>query len=202
MTLSEVIAKVMQLRPSEFDKDDLTRWLNEVEFLAYDQVISRADIHPPEMPKPVFTVTPEPVSEDGPTEIIDDELVDADEDTEEEAEEETEEKNIPPAAPDFKYRPYDYSIDAEKVLLIPDQFSSAYMTYLFAKQDFFLGEIDRYNMEALQFETEFQQFAKWFRRTYRPKEVRHEITNHRPGPFPNRNYHRYVPGTEPKPHMY
>lgn len=196
MTLSECVAKVMQLRPSEFDKDDLTGWVNEVEFLAYDQVLSRANIRPPKPMGPPVTVTPDPVTDDEPeepddTENTTEDTTDDPEDTSDDTEDETEE-DIPPADRRYHYRPYIYSIDSEKTLLIPDQFKSAYYDYLFAKQDFFLGEIDRYNAEALQFETEFQQFAKWFRRKYRPKEVTHAITDHRFDPLENGDIHRHL----------
>lgn len=40
MTLGTLISKVTLLRPSEYDKDELTQWVNEVEFMAYDQVIA------------------------------------------------------------------------------------------------------------------------------------------------------------------
>lgn len=124
MTLSEVIAKVSQMRPSEYDKDDLTSWLNELEFMAYDQVIGHSEL-------------------------------------------ETEQED---------YEPYVYAEDAEKTLLIPDQFSACYMDYLFSKIDYFNGEIDRYNMEAVVFENDFQKYAAWYRRTHKPKEVKHDTT--------------------------
>jgi hypothetical protein len=192
MTLSECIAKVQQLRPSEFDKDDLTGWLNEVEFLAYDQVISRAVLPRPRPMGPPVTVVPDPIGDE--PEEPEEEPTEETTETEETSETSEEpEEHIPPADRHYHYRPYNYSIDAERTLLIPDQFKSAYYTYLFAKQDFYLGEIDRYNAEALQFETEFQQFAKWFRRKYRPKEVRHAFTDHRFGPLENGYYDRHLP---------
>lgn len=43
MTLSELVAKITQLKPSEYDKDDITRWINQVEFMAFDQVIKHSD---------------------------------------------------------------------------------------------------------------------------------------------------------------
>ncbi len=43
MTLGTLISKVTLLRPSEYDKDELTQWVNEVEFMAYDQVIGMAE---------------------------------------------------------------------------------------------------------------------------------------------------------------
>ena len=178
MTLSECIAKVMQLRPSEFDKDDLTGWVNEVEFRAYDEVIKKADLRPIRPLRPPVTVVPDPVVPEN--ELPDEEDEETTEGTTEaeetadESETAEEEKPVPPAYRRFIYRPYKYSTDAERHLLIPDQFKYVYFTYLFARQDFFLGEIDRFNMEAIQYENEFLNFAKWFRRTHKPKEVRHD----------------------------
>jgi hypothetical protein len=37
-------------------------------------------------------------------------------------------------------------------------------------------EIDRYNAESVAFENEFQEYAKWYRRTHKPKEIRHETS--------------------------
>ncbi len=42
MTLAELIAYVDKLRPNAYDKDVMTGWVNEIEWQAYDQVISRA----------------------------------------------------------------------------------------------------------------------------------------------------------------
>ena len=199
MTLSELVAKLTQLKPSEYDKDDITRWVNQVEFMAFDQVIKHSDdprvrhlFRPPEEPeKPVI---PEEEEDTG--------------DTTETPEEETvvlpgepytvlpgeDNSHIRPPHPrPLIFRPYDYSIDSERDLLIPDQFSDAYIYYVSAKIDFQNMEIDRYNIESQAFENEFQQYAKWFRRTFRPKEVRHEITINE-HPYPEKtDHHRYVP---------
>jgi len=73
--------------------------------------------------------------------------------------------NVPPVK-------YDYNNDAEKELMIPDQFSGVYLTYLFAKIDFFNAEPDRYNMDAAAYESEWHEFASWYRRNNMPKEHR------------------------------
>jgi hypothetical protein len=183
MTLSKLVAKVNQLKPSEYDKDDITRWINQVEFLAFDQVIGHADPMDPKL-RPLLR-PPEGVlrplsngNEEVSTETA--------ESTGDETVSSTEGYTVlpgvdnshvrPPVPEPCPYRPYDYSIDAERELLIPDQFSDAYFYYVSAKIDFQNMEIDRYNAEAQAFENEFQQYAKWFRRTYRPKEIRHETT--------------------------
>ena len=43
MTLAEIIANVESNRGSQFDKDTLTGWINEIENKAYNQVINKAE---------------------------------------------------------------------------------------------------------------------------------------------------------------
>jgi hypothetical protein len=42
MKLADVIAKVNNLRPSEYDKEQMTEWINEIEFQVVTQVINMA----------------------------------------------------------------------------------------------------------------------------------------------------------------
>ena len=127
MTLSELVAKITQLKPSEYDKDDITRWVNQVEFMAFDQVIKHSDdprvrhlFRPPEEPeKPVIpeddtgetTETPEEPTVSGePYTVLPGE----------------DNSHIRPPHPrPLIFKPYDYSLDSERDLLIPDQFSDA-----------------------------------------------------------------------------
>lgn len=162
MTLGTLISKITLLRPSEYDKDELTQWVNEVEFMAYDQVIGMAEPpFPPGMMAAKNTVTVYPVKpgdETSPT---------------------------PPQEPPKpqEYEPYEYSRDVDKTLMIPDQFNGVYTSYLFSKIDFNNAEIDRYNLDAAMFSSEWAAYAGWYRRTHRPKEVRHEAPYHQFQPF-------------------
>ena len=149
MTLSELIVNITSFRPSEYSKDQLTQWVNEVEFMAVDQVISRAE--PPELPIPSEPVTVLP------------------------GEDNYKPDTQPPAEPP-EFKPYVYDEDAEHELLIPDQFNGCYTTYVFAKIDFYNGEVNRYNMEAAAFESEWQQYAGWYRRTHLPRRHNHAAT--------------------------
>lgn len=162
MTLGTLISKVTLLRPSEYDKDELTQWVNEVEFMAYDQVIGMAEpLFPPGMiaaKDPVTGYPVKPGDETSPT---------------------------PPPEPPKpqEYEPYEYSRDVDKTLMIPDQFNGVYTSYLFSKIDFNNAEIDRYNLDATMFSSEWAAYAGWYRRTHRPKEVRHEAPYHQFQPF-------------------
>ncbi len=157
MTLGTLISKVTLLRPSEYDKDELTQWVNEVEFMAYDQVIGMAE---PEFSlgmiagKDPVTVTPVQPGDSSENPII------------------------PVLITKKEYTPYEYDRDVERVLLIPDQFSGVYTSYLFSKIDFHNAEIERYNLDASMFSSEWAAYAGWYRRTHMPKEVRHETTLH------------------------
>lgn len=163
MTLGTLIGKVTLLRPSEYDKDELTQWVNEVEFMAYDQVIGMAE--PPFPPTMIAAKDPVTVT---PTQPGDEET-----------------GTTPPPEPSTppEYEPYEYNRDADKVLLIPDQFNGVYTSYLFSKIDFNNAEIDRYNLDAAMFSSEWAAYAGWYRRTHKPKEVRHEAPYHQFQPF-------------------
>lgn len=116
MTLAEIIAKAESLYPSEYDKYELTQWVNEVEFMAVDKVLNR---------------------------IAGDQTV---------------------------YKPLDYDKDFERVLLIPDQFSGVYLTYISTKIDFNYRELDRYNLDSQLFEAEWKEYAYYMRRRYKPRK--------------------------------
>lgn len=159
MTLSELVAKINQLKPSEYDKDDITRWVNSLEFMVVDQVINKSEVlFIPPRPDPVIV---RPFEDNYMPDYI-------------------------PHPTEYEFRPYVYAEDAERELLMPDQFSDAYIYYVSAKIDFQNMEIDRYNANSQAFENEFQEYAKWYRRTHKPKEVRHEITvyRHPDEPYP------------------
>lgn len=119
MKLAELIAKVESLRPSEYDKDELTQWVNEIEFQAVDTVFNKA------------------------------------------------------MGVNMEFKKYNYELNAETELLIPDQFNGVYLTYLFTKIDYFNAETDRYSLDSTMHEAEWTAFANWFRRHFRPKRRLH-----------------------------
>lgn len=151
MTLSEMVAKINQFKPSEYDKDDITRWISSVEHLVFDQVISHSEpvFRPPRDMEPVTVIA----GEDNYVPDI-----------------------APHILPEEPFKPYVYAEDAERELLIPDMYADAYIYFVSAKIDFQNMEIERYNAESVAFENEFQEYAKWYRRTHKPKEIRHETS--------------------------
>lgn len=127
MKLSELVAYINNVKPSEYTVDEITQWINEVEFMAVDQVFEKAF---------------------GP----------------------------------IAYRAYRYFEDADTELAIPDQFNGVYTSYVFHKIDFNNAEDARSNAEAISFDSEWQAFASYYRRKYKPRR-KHEITHHRHGSF-------------------
>jgi len=67
---------------------------------------------------------------------------------------------------DVEFVPYNYELDSETELKAPD---GVYTAYVFAKEDYTLGDIARYNNDAAMAEAEFYDFAKRYRREHYPK---------------------------------
>lgn len=67
--------------------------------------------------------------------------------------------------------PYDYNVDAERELLIPDRFQDVYVNYVLAKMDLHNQETERYNNDVSAFNAAYDAFGKWFFRSYMPKAV-------------------------------
>lgn len=68
-----------------------------------------------------------------------------------------------------KFRPLSYDLDAEKELTIPDRFQDVYINYVLSKLDFHNQETERYNNDVVMFNSAFDAYAAWFRRTHMPK---------------------------------
>ena len=70
--------------------------------------------------------------------------------------------------------PYDYSQDSARTLLIESPYDDLYVLYLITKLDFFDGEYARYSNDALVFNSEYLDFAKYWRRSHKParKKIR------------------------------
>lgn len=116
----------------------------------------------------------------------------------------------PPCPPDCEHKEtckkpeifkgYNYDLDADKELLIPDIFSGVYTSYLYAKIDFNNAEIERNNMDALMFDSEWNAFSSWYRRTHYPRKKRkHEAPIHY-YVYPKKDFHcKYIQRIEPEP---
>ncbi len=69
------------------------------------------------------------------------------------------------------FTPYEWEIDMEKELLIPDRFQDVYMSYMFAKIDFMNQEIERYNNDVAMQDAAWKAYASWHIRTHMPKAM-------------------------------
>lgn len=65
---------------------------------------------------------------------------------------------------------YEWNMDADKVLLVPNQFCDIYVKYLFAQIDFHNAEYTRYNNSTMMFNTVYDEFAAYWRRNHMPRQ--------------------------------
>ena len=65
---------------------------------------------------------------------------------------------------------YKWETDADKVLLVPNQFSDIYIKYLFAQIDFHNAEFTRYNNSTMMFNAVYDEFAAYWRRNHIPRQ--------------------------------
>lgn len=67
-----------------------------------------------------------------------------------------------------KFVPYEYELNAETTLRVPDESCDVYRTYLFAKMDYMNAETDRYNMDAAMHDAAWKDYASEYRREHYP----------------------------------
>lgn len=75
--------------------------------------------------------------------------------------------------PYFRFTGYTYPLNQETVLAVPDRYADVYRTYIYAKIDQSLGEIDRYNNDSLLHSSAWMDYAAWYRRHHYPRERWH-----------------------------
>jgi len=115
MTVAEIIAEVQRIKPNQYPKETLTRWLTQIEAQAIDQVINHA------------------------------------------------------LGADIDFEKYDYDMDAETELQIPDRYSDVYIHYLSAQIDQANREFASYNNDVALFEAAWREYAAWHIRTHYQK---------------------------------
>lgn len=67
---------------------------------------------------------------------------------------------------------YDAETPADTVLLIPSPYDEVYIHHLYACIDYRLGEMDRYNNDAIMYRDAWKDACKAYRRTHMPLETR------------------------------
>ena len=71
---------------------------------------------------------------------------------------------------EIEFSGYEYALDSEKELMLPDRFCDIYEHYLKAKIEFYDEETDIYNNEVAAYQNAYNQYAAWYRRNYMPKQ--------------------------------
>lgn len=71
-----------------------------------------------------------------------------------------------PNAPEL---PYTIEDNSDTVLYAPAPYDMLYQRWLEAQIDYANAEYSKYNNSISMFNTEYQTFADWYNRTYRPK---------------------------------
>ena len=66
------------------------------------------------------------------------------------------------------FTPYEYELNAETSLRIPDEHCDVYRTYLFAQMDYANAELDRYNADAAMHRAAWDDYAAEYRREHYP----------------------------------
>lgn len=64
---------------------------------------------------------------------------------------------------------YDESTDMDTQLLVPAPFDEIYLRWLEAQIDYANGEYDKYNNSILMYQTDYDGYANYYRRTHLPK---------------------------------
>lgn len=116
MTVAEIIAVVDQLRPNQYDEEQKTMWLSEVEGIIVDEIVNRA-----------------------------------------------EGKHI-------RFDQYCYEADAEKETILPARFIDIYLHYIRAKMELYDDEMNQYNNSVMAYQTAYDSYAAFYRRTHMPKQ--------------------------------
>ncbi len=64
---------------------------------------------------------------------------------------------------------YDDSTDMDTQLLVPSPFDEIYLRWLEAQIDYHNGEYDKFNASIIMYNTAFEAYAKYYKRTHMPR---------------------------------
>ena len=70
---------------------------------------------------------------------------------------------------DMVFKPLSYAQDTERQLTIPERFQDVYINYMLSKIDYHNQETERYNNDVVMYNSAYDAYAAWFRRTHKPK---------------------------------
>ena len=66
---------------------------------------------------------------------------------------------------------YDDLTDLQTELLMPAPYDKAYLLYLEAQINYYNGEYDKYNNAILMYQTSYDSYVNYYRRTHMPKST-------------------------------
>ena len=66
---------------------------------------------------------------------------------------------------------YDDSTDMDTVLLVPSPFDEVYIRWLEAQIDYHNGEYDKFNASIIMYNTAYEGFANYYKRTHMPRSM-------------------------------
>ena len=70
-----------------------------------------------------------------------------------------------------KFTGYDDKTDLNTELLVPAPFDEVYLRWLEAQIDYSNGEYDKYNNAIVMYQTSYDGYANYYRRTHMPKRT-------------------------------
>ena len=145
MTIEKAIDQADNLRPNAFAQMQKIEWLSQLDNQVYEEVLLMARKN---------------WKYDTKVETIDGEEV------------EVEDKSR--IVPAFDFEPYNEQTPLDKELLIDDLYANCYVDYLVSKYDLYNKEIQNYNNSVIVFNSVYQEYQAWYRRTNEPvkKKVR------------------------------
>lgn len=71
---------------------------------------------------------------------------------------------------DIQFEKYNYELDMEKELKIPDRFCDVYIHYILAKIDYHDSETESYQNDVIMYQASMDSFAGWYIRNHMPKQ--------------------------------
>lgn len=67
---------------------------------------------------------------------------------------------------------YDYDVDTDTELLVPDPYDDLYIKWLEAQIDYHNAEYDKYNNSFMMYNTAYSAFEKYYNRHNKPKQTK------------------------------
>lgn len=167
MTVSEILTFVNQLRPNAYEEKLKIQFLNEIENDVFHfmqryipaNITEKDNIEAHGILAPLHERKPEAVPSSPGTAIADPMNTG------------TSVIPVPGHYTIFTVKPYTVE-DPEAVLLLPDQFTGVYTTYILTKMDYFSQETENYANDALMHQAEYQAFTSWWKQTHMARQPR------------------------------